>query len=1023
MYPLGSRVAGLLLGDDVPTLDQAINIEQEAERVEGTSPTMQSVEIGLFSAETNNRYFSIHKDSINAQYAADLQQHLIGASVVLAQTLAAAPQTNSHLFAIHAAILEAKATTIGDRSFNSSLMFGQLCVWTPLTTTSEPQSQQREDPRDIFTHVARAAVSGVGSVPLRTRIRVCGLLIKLIDQCNGDPTILMAGVDAAFSHESVTAVVAQTAINWAARLVLQRAIVEIVRELVPNGGALVRDQDNQRSDDAVIIQRARNVRDILNDEALVATIQARILGQQPLVAWAARQQPHVANIAQLLRLWAVCGLHLFTRTVLHLARGGRTKLADDGRHDAVTMDTLSPVINRLRKEPQAHVSGTDGVVAHGETLQPTGGLSSGQVYTFLNRLGIKRQTAHAVQASALRVTSKMEARRFRRLFQDVYTIGDTADCVWMDETTLTLSPSQTTAWGFSSVKSSVLADKRAGRGGQYNMMLTVGCIGRDVFIHYAVYKPQRDRVVMTTPQTTPLLFVELGTRRKVMGNYGSILNYLFGHWKRAIPTLLAQDISLMDAVAQMRRDSGRDGGPVGLASQIPCFFVWDNLGAHFNQTVRAGAEATFRGPFNPSFDVFKTLLPPGVSMVHTPRYAPQFNPCERVFAHLKAFITTHWMARRTDQRADHINEPELITLIADFFASRPDDYVCRVARACMYRITPGGGQPPIPVPIKQQVSPDEACNDPGFDPHTYDVTGLDRRSSQLVCACERTGLISKALAPRGGDSWRVLAPASVLFDKQKPYIIERFENFFDVGNTRGMPLWHYFPVYTGYAMDVFYDPVRGPDRLINEIDTSAECSMFVADVVHSGAFPDGEQQQVMVQNQYMWQAIVLLSRNPNWVLITSSFKHLSFIVFIFIHTGNRMAAVAVAGRTLQPASFNFYVGRVSTSRDAVEIERILHAQHIDQRVINGVTKLILALSRSHTDSVVFVSNHASGLQATMRKLVARNRRLAVTRTKRVPAAQPAIDSSRPTLVVSHGQRLAAAASLRAIKRQFARGDV
>ena len=686
---------------------------------------------------------------------------------------------------------------------------------------------------------------------------------------------------------------AQTVVNWITKLCIQQYMVRWVIRL--GDGKLVDDMEegHERNERDRIQMRAAGLRDLL---ARSGWIPAPMEGTRDRWAWDHWRKVYRNEEMQMhfLKQLVLLGPDKFLSMPVHFGTGGRHGDTSLYVRNPMTIEKLNEFIDILRRSPGKSLAAASNGNAATDTVKDADGTSyrGRHVRSFLNRLGIKRRRAHALDSRVSRPDIRAEIENFMREIQERHVFGDQVDGVWMDETTLSLHPTHKWAWSFQG-QSTVTAQNKHVGGGDYNMMLAIGIIGNVTFLHYIVYKPQHANMKAVGKWT----FIPVGRKAKVNGTYGSILNYFFGGWGTSM-----SDEEIIDIAS--RKDYGETPFPLAhfmhklrveqKRTTEDLYFFWDNFSGHFAQNTRQ-PDATSATPpasrYNPAFSAVPRLFEniadeTYLSMIYLPRHMPQFNPCERVFAHLKSHIAIN----TTDSSS--ITQQTLLSLVDGYMRKISPNGILNVIRGCHYKTrgqTATRPPPPPPAPSKEELyrDLDAICNDP-------DLSRMPqyRTPGQVACHNPKTGLISRYL----GTRWHVLSQQAVLFDtEQRAFVMDTMRGRRDANGAAVVQ------VYSGYGN------VAGLERGKNRVEAQIK---LILDMFNN---PGEIEMSLTVVKDYVWFAICLLTNNKRWVLQARVFREGGATAMKWTNATWNFGALLKCGKITDPLKVNMFVGQITTT--------------------------------------------------------------------------------------------------------------
>lgn len=378
--------------------------------------------------------------------------------------------------------------------------------------------------------------------------------------------------------------------------------------------------------------------------------------------------------------------------------------------------------------------------------------------------------------------------------------------------------------------------------------------------------------------------------------------------------------SLTDYVIWLRTQQKLEESDANNHNKPPLYFFWDNASMHFAKKLTSKSDVDKdKRKFNQAFDIFEQVfkergLGKNAKMCFVPKYNPQFNPCERVFAHLKNYIRTH-----ADTSKDKLEEDELLDLVERYMDHLAPHTIARIIYGCKYRIDGWPNHPEyLPKPGTGSVDADSVCN------NVFAEIPEEYRNQQLICACKDSGLISKYL-PQGDDRWRILSKRSVLYDKQQLHVIHPFSLYRTPMLSKEYA--DYFQHYSGYGYEYF----ANTPAIQLEFERSRNKAQAIVDIVRNG------NQSVIIGPDFAVLAWMLLCMDVQWRLTFAS-HHKN--VLVWRRDGNQRALVCWAN----PEQANFFLGR------------------IEFRTSPFVDPVVQTYLRSHTwkhQEVVFLDNEAS----------------------------------------------------------------
>jgi hypothetical protein len=764
----------------------------------------------VFEGETNDRSL----DSFSTYVRQQLQKHpeLLDRFDSLDRGLSV-PETYVAMRELLYLADDADNTNDQDMMVSDDISISFMRQW--ISVMDETSVRTNTDEATLLRRVEIMAKRMIlsGETPLRIRRRVSSFIMQGVVNGKTAPQI-----EREWQHTEMLR--STTVRQWARRLLNQRAVAGALR---------TRGVDMSSGlDGRSILGRAKAVRLILQDPREVL---AHVSGRS--YEWPSDP----TALRKYLRGWALAGTDVFESIVLYLERGGPEQPLKLQSVD------VHAIIQWLQNNPSGSV-----VDAIDERLPGADGKVLHQIYRGLKRFGINRKTPRGMQANALRLFAMMDVKRFRERFQDIHVVGQTADVVWMDETTVSTEVARQKVWSYQGTRPVVLEAKRAGLGGAYNMMCSIGVIGGKSFIHYMIYKPQRAQL----RESTPRMFSEHGKYCKVMGNYVTIANYMFGTWNHMnldgyrYEFQRVRNDCLFDAIARIYNS--------GVSNDRPLYLLWDAFSGHFAQKVylpRSGNAREHKARFNPAFDAFRymargLLLRHGVDMpanrihmVHMPRYNPQFSLCERVFAHMKNYISRNARLRRSDK----LSETELMLLIKEFVQNRKPSYALLLARACKYRVNDQATEDPVEVTA-------DVCRC---------ILDIQRplptmRDKQLVCVTRDSARPVAVLGPSERNSWRILDLNQAMFDPDLDLL--HMESFGYFKSQTDDDLRSHFYVYSGFDL-VDYTSIRVAEQIAH--------SRVAAEILDYLVMGGAAQRRVICDQGHAWQMFIQSAGNREWL--------------------------------------------------------------------------------------------------------------------------------------------------------------
>lgn len=515
---------------------------------------------------------------------------------------------------------------------------------------------------------------------------------------------------------------------------------------------------------------------------------------------------------------------------------------DGGRIGAknpdITIDDIKEIIVQLQSDPTKAIPERD--LAGGKK-------SSNQVRSFLNRIGITKRRAMGYDKAAARKELRADMYRFVEFVQKQVIFGgqDHDDAIWYDESSISINPAKGYAWSLKGRDTKLFEAKKVS-GGSYNLMLSCGIIGQTTFLHFMLWIPQQDQFLpgRVTLEGT-------GTRKKRMGNIGTVMQYFVNHYGvqmfnmreafydnqgRAfqIQSSLYHEQNLdplMDMIARLRQNR----------NDKRLWFFLDNASMHFAQSLTRSENQNAKYEANNAFDTMRNImqakgLGQNVNYAFLPKYQPQFNPCERVFAHLKQYLSI-----KAPGDASAYTEENLLKTITDFARKLKQTSIIRLIHGCRYRLS---GWPEVFFTPQQPPAPQDLCNQVDRIP-----TNQECKGRQVVCSSTINNVISKYL-PVGAKRWHVLSKHSTLFEPQETHFIRPFSIF----DRRPDDLSLYFPIYSGFADDLFHtqETQRSYTMIADTVRNILE--LITGIITRSSMFP----------KEYTLFTFVMLSLNSDW---------------------------------------------------------------------------------------------------------------------------------------------------------------
>jgi hypothetical protein len=733
----------------------------------------------------------------------------------------------------------------------------------------------------------------------------------------------------------------ETIINWLTKLCVQQYLMHYFETNMPEN-ELSKDADkenmHQKERSKRILARAKGYAAINPGDIVPPDITSRDYWAWSY--WIRQKKWENDDLVQMfVKQWVLLGPNIFKRLPINFGSGGRYGY-DEEKHpnyypNAMTMPKLKEFIDALAKNPGASIhvatkmhATKDSTSDPNKTVYDNKGnkYKFNVVREFLNRIGIRHGRAFTLDQSARRKTSVAEELRFKQYIQERYVFGllqknqqfvnlngrelENADVMWMDETSLSLFPSHKWAWGFEKRQTQTTQAKKTS-GGEYNMMLTLGLIGGKSFVHYMIYKPQREHAkreskVFDGNKKLETVFFH-GKLAKVMGTYGSILNYLFGTWNSndnlSLPENIRCSINTPEYLAKLIKKlrANRDD------KNIPLYFFWDNLAGHFGKSVRHKNETDIppKKPYNPAHEQMKSLFASAgiqnVNMTFVPRHMPQYNPCERVFAHLKGFIS-----RKAKLTNSHINPTEMLLLVEDYIKQVKDNGIINIIHGCHYyttfkqaHSTPKDQKEFIERPTKEQQK--KWCNE------IYPWKKPDKNfKGQLVCYSPKTNVIAKYLPP-DKHRWHILSQQTVLFENDlEPMLIPSFDN---------VDAKHHVTIETATKYAVF-NPGLPPDTLTideqRDKDSHVQMIQQINDCIST---PKGESDHPFyIPIAFTWFTIVrLCQERRTWKLHPHLIKQNTelYLMWEYMENGNESSTYALmrSDKQTTPIKVNLFLGQ------------------------------------------------------------------------------------------------------------------
>lgn len=655
----------------------------------------------------------------------------------------------------------------------------------------------------------------------------------------------------------------RTLVNWTTKLVIQRYLykhfssqwdidaLRNVYEARTKGESTeyyVYEIVTPGVDSASILVRAQALR--LIDTTMIPEPEESSRDLWAWLYWMRLKGSHMC--IKFLKQLVLCGPKAFQERPVTFLSGGRMGKGEHHRAEDMTMHTLSQYLEQLSVNPLQSVQQLQSPDANQYGVQ--------QIQSFLNRIGVRQRSTKRMDEHISRNNVRADMRRFIQWVQRVEQFGDHVDAVWMDETTISPHAVQLSAWGLQGDTSPAFGSKYTG--GIYNMMLSMGCIGKHTFIHYMIYKPQRKSISIVGKT-----IVGTGSRVKTYGVFASVLNYLFNQWgENMLDPVEAPDSPwhLQEVVLQQQNLDPLVDFIAGMRQRYGCqenklLFMWDSFSAHFAQMIKepSNDQPMHRASYNHGGDMLREMFEVkgvrNMQMILLPRHTSQFNPCERVFALMKQYMRRVGATRNTDSGV--MSEDQMYTCIHEFITKMKDSTLARLIYACKYNIQ--NWQPHERIHQDHQID----CNNPSTTVH-----GERSQKHQVVCASAANGLISRYLAP-GSKRWHILSPLSVLFDKQQQYSIPTFTSAFweSFGNISD-DLKDHFYTYAGYGIKEY---LTLDDTAERQFQAAQERIKWIRKHIYDS---EPTTEVMRIPTSYWLLALVLMGLSNKWVLTPGVFE-------------------------------------------------------------------------------------------------------------------------------------------------------
>lgn len=676
-----------------------------------------------------------------------------------------------------------------------------------------------------------------------------------------------------------------TLIKWVTKLCVQRFMLRV---LVANKKHdLLKSGVTSES----IITRAKGFRQLKLETLTPQTPEQNSKDYSAWLYWQKKLGSTQEIWHKFLKQLVIIGPRHFYLSPVMFSTGGRRGKGTIVRADDMTMPVLLKIINELinsgpssqslsskEQNDMVDVKYEDGTIKK---------LRGRHIRSFLNRIGIFKRKGRSFEAKAFHKVNRVEAKRFVEHIQKQLVFGSGKnDVVFFDESSLSLFPRRRLQWTvgkYGAARTNFSLQKKSNSIGAYNLFLSCGVIGSQTFLHLMLCKPLHVNLKLFENEFVPHNTVT--TKAKLRGTTSSVMHYfmntsglpLFGVPDPTLNTDTTKNIKisrclyhhqnldpLFDYIAKLRTQQNVD-------PNIPLYFMMDNAPSHMAQKISANLRsANAKGEWNPAFQFFEQFLIAKVGSLHNhviflPKYLPNFNPCERVFAHLKNYIN-----RKAPHNVDTLTEKQLFKLVGQFSNAMNKHTIAKIVHGCKYQLE-GWPAHPEYKRIPKHIS-DDVCNNP--DPLYVDksIEGL-----QVVCASQNSGLISKYL-PFGEKAWHILSKKATLFDPQKPYIVNPFTLYSNEGDSSLQPeddKKKYFPFYSGYAFDEYLAR--------DEAKYEASINLTNADIVGVNSWIDGTERQMdfddsptrertyVIRDKSALYAYIMLSISTNWKLVPNVF--------------------------------------------------------------------------------------------------------------------------------------------------------
>ena len=593
----------------------------------------------------------------------------------------------------------------------------------------------------------------------------------------------------------------KTVINWITKLLVQKYMFNYIESHFPNNNLISDTLNSEKESSDRILYRAAGYRALNQNNIVIPSPDSDVEIDHDIWAWDFWKQQKKEKMQSLfLKQWVLLGPTIFKSFPINFGSGGRYqrvvkrdyygRVVDPDyvdRHPDIKVEDLEQFIVNLNEinqefeELRVNPFNFSGFSAKKHELMTTRNndqVNKIVVRDFLHRVGVE------LAPSATEHIRLNTHNIFKSHVIDKVIIGASLDEAPVDGINIDA------LWVCSSYIG--LRNKKT-----HTIMMTVGIIGMQCFVHYTVFGHTDNNVVFAdktmdenlermdldsnsdsdsgldpdfdykmsggeektpdVPELAKKIPIFYGHKTKIPLNISTFSHYLFNTWdsfsnanmdKFTATLMFMSQTPLVEKIKKLREIENRKH------IQLRCH--WTSTDSQYGKKMEQA-------------NYLLSVTYGNAHMCALPQNMARFHPCKQIMTHLKAHI------------AKYPNMPlkRVMRMYTDQLLQK--NMILRVIRHCYYHTTFGKSRP-HPFDFGSQLTDitqealDADCNEP--DPKkipNYNKTG------HLVCYSPETHVVAKML-PVSRHRWHVLSQKTALFDNLKGKMLQTAAKYFYTSN-------------------------------------------------------------------------------------------------------------------------------------------------------------------------------------------------------------------------------------------------